>query len=130
MSKSGSKSEYKNTLKNNALVTVLSKARDLAIHSSSLKGAHKKKVWRYLSEAGENLVENNSIFFDEINKDMLDKKVSYISQEELDWFNKQGEQWPVYLLIREAIYQSSFPIANFLTVNNQRVQWKVKERGR
>ena len=113
--------EFKKILDNNVLITVLNKARDLAIHSVSLKGNHKIKIWQYLNENGQTPIEHNSLFFDTINKDMLNEKASYISQADLDWFNKQSEQWPVYLLIREAIYQSSVPIANFLTVNHKHI---------
>jgi hypothetical protein len=115
------KSEFKEMLDKNTLVTVLNKARDLAIHSSSLKGNHKKKIWKYLDENGETPIEYNSIFFDPIKHDMLVSNASYITQEDLIWFNKQSEQWPVYLLIREAIYRSSVPISNFLTVNHKRI---------
>ncbi|NOY48405.1 MAG: hypothetical protein GXO84_09490 [Chlorobi bacterium] len=114
-------SEFKETLSNNTLVTVLSKARDLAIHSASLKGNHKKKLWQYLGDSGETPVEQNSIFFDEIKKDMLNDNASYITDKNIAWFNKQSSQWPVFLLVREAIYQSSVPIANFLTVNHKRI---------
>ncbi len=115
------RSEFKEDLNTNVLITVLSKARDLAIHSSSLKGNHKKNLWQYLSEKGETPIEHNSIFFDEIKKDMLNNNASYITKENIDWFNKQSERWPAYLLIREAIFQSSVPIANFLTVNHKHI---------
>ncbi len=113
------RSEFKNTLDSNVLITVLSKARDLAIHSASLKGNHKNIVWQYMNENEPIPIEHYSLFFNEINREMLNDKASYITQEQLNWFNKQSKEWPAYLLVREAIYQSSYPVANFLTVNHK-----------
>ena len=36
-----------------------------------------------------------------------------VSDEDLDWVNRQIAMWPAHLLIQEAIYQTSIPLHNF-----------------
>lgn len=115
------KSEFKNQFDSNPLIKILNKARDLAIHTVMLPGSHIAITVQFIDQNGERPVEQNCIFFDEIDRTMFKEKASYISDAELKWFNKQAKQWPVNLLVREAIYQSSVPIANFLTTNHKHI---------
>lgn len=115
------RSPFKGDLEGNALVKILKKARDLATHSMKLPGIHKAVQVYFPNEDGGKTEDKSYLFFNEITRAMFFQPVDYISDDELAWFNHQAITWPIDLLVREAVYQSSQPLASFLISNHGRI---------
>ena len=112
------RSKFKKEIENNALIKVLKKARDLSIHTTKLSGDHKSINVTFINGKGESPKTISYVFINPIKKEM-DKDLSVITDEEVEWFNRQAQKWPAHLLIKEAIYQSSQQLAGFLSKYNE-----------
>jgi hypothetical protein len=112
------RSKFKKEIENNALIKVLKKARDLSIHTTKLSGDHKSINVTFINGKGESPKTISYVFINPI-KEEMDKDLSVITDEEVEWFNRQAQKWPAHLLIKEAIYQSSQQLAGFLSKYNE-----------
>ena len=112
------KSQFNKQITNNLLIKVLKKARDLSIHTVKLSGDHKSINVTFIDEKGKRPKSIWCVFVNSIKKEM-DKGLSAITDAEVEWFNRQAQKWPFHLLVKEAIYQSSQPLAGFLSKHNK-----------
>jgi hypothetical protein len=100
-----------------ALVKILSKARNFAVHSSRLRGIEKDYYVTVLDGKGERVEAMRSLFFEELHKKKNFRDASSVSSDELQWFNRQAVTWPVDLLIRHGLYEASTYVHRFCAVN-------------
>ena len=113
------RSQFKKQIKNNPLIKVLKKARDLSVHTVKLSGDHKSINVTFIDEKGERPKTIWCVFVNPIKKEMDKQLSTIITDEEVEWFNRQAQKWPAHLLVKEAIYQSSQPLAGFLSNYNK-----------
>lgn len=95
------KSEAKVALEKCALTKALGKLRDIAFHTSQSVGD--VSVFHYQVATVNEPVSSSlqTIFFSPLTPSRETKK-SGITQEEIEWFNRQAQHWPAYHLIEEA----------------------------
>jgi len=95
------KSAAKQALEECTLTKVLGKLRDIAFHTNQSVGD--SAVFRYqMATVSEPVLSSlQTIFFSPLTSSRETKK-SGITQEDLEWFNRQSQCWPAYLLITEA----------------------------
>ena len=111
-------SPFKKEMDSHPLITVLKKARDLAIHSTKFQGQGRHFHVIRCDSSGQTPISYGAVFFDPVKEDHIKKEDrKYITEEQITWFNKQSQGWPAHLLIQEAIFQTSVPLRNFLFVN-------------
>lgn len=95
------KSAAKVALEKCALTKVLGKLRDIAFHTSQSVGD--TAVFHYQIATVSEPVSSSlqTIFFSPLTSSRETKK-SGITQADIEWFNRQSQCWPAYLLIDEA----------------------------
>lgn len=108
------RSPFKAELDSHPLVRILRKVRDFAVHSSQITGVAKDFVVTVLGQVAEHQAIIPSLYIDLLEKTRLGRYLSHLSDSDVDWFNRQTALWPAYLLVQEAVYQSSIPLRNFL----------------
>lgn len=111
------KSEQMKAMYSHPLVKILTKSRNFAVHSSRLKGIVKDYCVTVLDGKGERVEAMRSIFFEELHNKKNFRDASSVTSDELEWFNRQAVTWPVDLLIRHGLFQSSTFVHHFCTVN-------------
>lgn len=107
-------SSFKKDLDAHPLVSILNKVRDFAVHSVHVRGFGKDFPVTVLGDGAEHQEDIPSIFIEPLDRQLLGREINNISDEDLNWFNRQIAMWPAHLLIQEAIYQTSIPLHNFL----------------
>ena len=95
------------------LVKLLSKARNFAVHSSRISAKGREHQVTIIDGNGNREEIFRSLFFDEIDKKINFKDVSNVSQEEIDWFNRQSKIWAVDLLISHGLFEASKHVHKF-----------------
>jgi len=111
------KSDQKQYMYDNTLIKILSKARNFAVHSARITGEMRVYNVVRIDGNGQNIVNVRSLFFDELNKQHNFKDVSNVSRDEIEWFNKQSQTWPVDLLIRQGLYEASRYVHHFCALH-------------
>lgn len=96
------------------LIKILTRVRNFTVHSSRITGDFKKYFIKRIEGNNSNIEEMRSLFIDHLDKKGNVKGISKVTQEELDWFNRQSETWPANLIIHSAIYESSKFIRAFI----------------
>jgi hypothetical protein len=110
------RSKFARNLGSNVIIQILKKTRDLAVHSTHIKGDVRKFLLTYLDGSGEHEKVSELIFIDPIRRE-YSKELKIFTNEEITWFNRQSEHWPAHLIIKEAIFITCVELINFLTVN-------------
>ncbi len=95
------------------LVKILSKIRNFAVHSARVSGIAREYHVTRIDGEGSRVVDVRSIFIDSLSKKTNIKDISSVSNDEVQWFNRQSETWPADLLIRKGIYRASTYVHNF-----------------
>lgn len=114
LSKQWERGRFKKALDSHPLVAIFKKVRDFAVHSIHVRGFGKDFSVTFLGKYSERQEVIPSIFIEPLDRKVLGREISDISDEDLAWFNRQTAMWPAHLLIQEAIYQTSIPLRNFL----------------
>ena len=96
------------------VIKILTRVRNFSVHSSRITGDFKKYFIERIEGKNSNVEEMRSLFIDQLDKKGNVKGISKVTQEELDWFNRQSEKWPANLIIHSAIYESSKFIRAFV----------------
>jgi hypothetical protein len=110
-------SDQRKLMYSDSLVKILSKLRNFTVHTTRLSGAAKDYFVTKIDGNGSRVIEIRSLFFDALGKNKNIKGISSVSEEEVQWFNKQSETWPADLLIREGLYQASTYVHHFCAQN-------------
>ncbi len=113
-------------IESDALVSVLCKVRDFAIHSAVIRGI--PKDFKIISTA--ELCDISSEIMTGIVIEQLDRaalrvergkdEIGGISDDTLSLFNKQASQWPADLLIHIAIFRVSDVLCKFMALDRVR----------
>lgn len=111
------KSSCENEMYNHILIKILTRVRNFSVHSSRITGDFKKYLIERIEGNNSKIEKVRSLFIDQLDKKGNVKGISGVTQEELDWFNKQSEKWPAHLIIHSAIYESSKFIRTFMARN-------------
>jgi hypothetical protein len=112
-------SQFKSELDAHPLIAVLRKVRDFAVHSSQVAGVAKDFVVTVLGQGDEHQASIPSLYIDSLDKTRLHRELSYFSDVDIEWFNRQTALWPAYLLVQEAVFQTSVPLRNFLVTRRR-----------
>ncbi|MDA8433182.1 MAG: hypothetical protein M0Z60_09505 [Nitrospiraceae bacterium] len=117
-------SQVSQNLEKDVLIKVLKKTRDLAIHTAYIKGDKRRFCFTVLDGSGERYRSDERIFIDPINRyhckrDGSGKKSTSLTNEEIEWFDRQTHFWPAHLIIEEALFCTCVELINFLTVNQK-----------
>ena len=102
------------------LTKILTRVRNFSVHSSRITGDFKKYLVERIEGNTSGLEEMRSLFIDHLDKETNVKRMSGVTREELDWFNRQSEKWPANLIIHSAIYEASKFVGAFIAENAMR----------
>ena len=108
-------SEQKKLLDDDALVSVMRKVRDFAIHSTIIQG--EAKTFRVTSsEPSAPVSELSAVVIEPLSRAApeMKREIQRFDDETLTFFNREAANWPADLLVHIAVYRSSEPIAQFL----------------
>ena len=119
LSQQWSRSPLKTELDALPLISVLKKVRNFAVHSARVRGYGREFRVTVLGDGGDAIQDIPSIFVESLERNLLGRDIGDISDDSLDWFNRQASFWPAHLLLQEAIYETSVPLRNFLTVERK-----------
>ena len=108
-------SSCENEMYNQVLIKILTRVRNFTVHSSRITGDFKNYFIERIEGTNSNIEEWRSLFIDHLDKKQNVKGISGVTQEELDWFNRQSEKWPANLIIHSAIFEASKFIRAFIT---------------
>ncbi|WP_153109831.1 hypothetical protein [Propionivibrio limicola] len=114
LSKQWERSRFKEALDFHPLVAIFKKIRDFAVHSVHVRGFGRDFPVTVLEKDSERQEVIPTIFIESLDRKVLGREISGVSDEDLAWFNQQIVIWPAHLLIQEAIYQTSIPLRNYL----------------
>lgn len=114
------RSPFRTKLDEHPLVAILNKVRNFAVHSAHVRGFGKDFSVTILDGDSERQEDIPGIYIEQLRRQTLGRDKE-MSDEALDWFNRQINMWPSHLIVQEAVYQSSVLIHNFLVTARKSV---------
>lgn len=104
---------------NSTLINILKKTRNFAVHTAHMNGEIGKFNFVSIDINGEKRMSEDSIFINPIDQNSSYELNKIVTNEEIEWFNRQIKFWPAHLIIKEAVFLAYVEFKNFLSVNNK-----------
>ncbi len=117
--KAWDQSEQAKIVRSDPLLKCLAKVRDFCLHTSEPALLKKKFEVHVYSERGVRLQRSIEVFVVPLSAGGHNAK-SGISADEIEWFNRQAEQWPLEHLLRHAWWIFACQLANFAAISKLR----------
>lgn len=108
-------SPQKLEFEDDAIVCVMRKVRDFAVHSATIQG--EPKTFRVSSPESHGPVsELSAVVIEPLSRSTpaMKREIERFDDETLSFFNVQAARWPADLLVQIAVYRSSEHLAGFL----------------
>ena len=112
-------SEQAKIVQSDPLLKYLAKVRDFCFHTSDPALVRKKFAVQVYDEDGVRLQRSIEVFVAPLSASGY-TKISGIGVDEIEWFNRQAEQWPLEHLLRHAWWMFACQLANFAAISRLR----------
>ena len=113
--KAWDQSEQAKIVSSDPLLKCLAKVRDFCLHTSKPTLMKKKFEVHVYGERAVRVQRSIEVFVVPLSTSGYTTK-SAISVDEIEWFNRQAEQWPLAHLLRHAWWILACQVANFAAI--------------